>query len=81
MSYDVNTPPYLDLSSNSITSNDLANIDPDDNIPSQSNFWYYTTSEFINNQQIKVVLWKNASQLFILTLGICLLILIILHKC
>ena len=81
MSYVVNTLPHLDLSSNSITSNDLANIDPDNIIPSQSNFRYCTTSEFINNQQIQSCTFEKHFSVNHSNIGVWLLILTILHKC
>lgn len=51
--FDINTLPYLDFSSNLNISKDLANIDPDNNIPIQSNFQYCTTRDFLNNQKIR----------------------------
>ena len=51
--YNYSNLPQLDLISALNSLNDLSNIDPDGNIPIQTNFKYYTSQEFANDLQIK----------------------------
>ena len=48
LSYKINLP-QLDLIQVLKCQNNISNLDPDLNIPSQSNFKYYTTHEFQTN--------------------------------
>ena len=48
----LNNLPQLDLIQVLNSQNNISNLDPDLNIPSQSNFQYYTTDEFQTNDII-----------------------------
>ena len=52
-SHSLNNLPQLDLIQTLNCQNDISNLDPDLNIPSQCNFKYYTTDEFRNDDIIK----------------------------
>ena len=52
-SHSLNNLPQLDLIQTLNCQNDISNLDPDLNIPSQCNFKYYTTDQFRNDDIIK----------------------------
>ena len=51
--HDYSNLPQLDLVSTLNSLDHLSNIDPDGNLPVQTNFRYYTTREFATHHQIK----------------------------
>ena len=53
MSFDlINMLPHLDRLPSVKSSHDLSGIDPDLNVPIQSNFNYYTTGDFQDSNEI-----------------------------
>jgi hypothetical protein len=44
--FNLDNLPRFEILSSLILNSSLANLDPDQNIPIQSNFKYYTTDEF-----------------------------------
>ena len=51
--YNFDDMPQLDLIQSFNHQYNISNLDPDLNIPSQSNFKYYSTEEFRNDYMIK----------------------------
>lgn len=53
MTNNINSLPQLDLIDKLNSFHNLSDIDPDENLPTQTNFKYYTTQEFAKDEQIK----------------------------
>ena len=51
--FNLDNLPRFEIVSSLILNSSLANLDPDPNLPIQSNFKYYTTDEFHNSTEIR----------------------------